>query len=258
MHYARLPPPHAHGSLALLFILSALWMGALWMMIVRMMGVPEDSWVAANGINRMDDLGQLQWAFFKALYTMIGGEEMLPSGVSSNCAFFRDANSTEASTWCTVESWFSLLCLLLGSTLYAFFISSMSSIVLRLDMAGRNFNLKIDACNQYMRAKQLPLPLRDDIRSYYRETYKDGKVFDEDEIMQDMSKELRENIMKENCRDILKRVPLLDYERECLYWGCRSRDRSRGHAVWWLGDNGPSPHCRTDTTGLKTHVETIQ
>ena len=134
-------------NLALLFLVLALWMGSFLMLITKLDNTPAESWLVQAGISEMSAGEQLKWTTLKALYMMVGGEEMLPSGASSNC----DARTP----WCSVESWITLVCLFLGAIIYAFFISTMSSIVLRMDMAGRMYDDKIAAMNQYMRVKQL-------------------------------------------------------------------------------------------------------
>ena len=46
------------------------------------------------------------------------------------------------------------------------------------------------------------------MRDYIAYRYKEGKMFDEEEIMRDLSTELRQRILRHNSRDIFVRVPL--------------------------------------------------
>ena len=82
--------------------------------LAQVWDMPSESWVVFNGINKMDIAHQYLFALTKALYMMIGGEDMLPSGFSSNmqCADLR-------SDYCRMETWATLGCLYVGNLFYA-------------------------------------------------------------------------------------------------------------------------------------------
>ena len=60
-----------------------------------------------------------------------------------------------------------------------------------------------------MRQKKLPPELRDDVRDYYQLRFADGKMFDEEVIMSDLSPLRRQRILKHNAGDLYIKVPLL-------------------------------------------------
>ena len=102
---------------------------------------PLESWVVTAGLGpdlqgNTDDIQLYAWSIFKTLYTMIGGEDMVPSGYGLGCHDIR------TSTWCIVESWIALFSLLIGVVFIAVLISTTSSILDNLDIAGRVYRAK--------------------------------------------------------------------------------------------------------------------
>jgi len=151
------------------------------------------------------------WALFKALYNMIGGEEIMTSGFENSCPEIR------GDSWCTLESWLTLLCLYAGKIFYGVVISEFSVIVLSMDRAGRMYSEKVEEVNEYMRSKQLTPMLREQVREYYTIAFQDRKLFDEASIMKELSPALRMRILEENRKDLFNRVPFLrsdDKERK--------------------------------------------
>ena len=67
------------------------------------------------------------------------------------------------SQWCAIEHWTLLFSLIVGSVLYAVLISDISSIVLTMGMGQRMLRQKVKQVNEYMRAKRLPVTLRDKV-----------------------------------------------------------------------------------------------
>jgi len=74
--------------------------------------------------------------------------------------------ATSAS--CVTESWIQLIELYMGNLYYAALISTISSIVLSMDMAGRMYEEKLQQINEYMRNKKLPPEMRDNVRDFYQ------------------------------------------------------------------------------------------
>ena len=165
----------------------------------RLSNFPAESWVVRHHLDRSDGATQYNWSLFKALYTIIGGEEMLPSGIHIGC----ESLQTE---WCAIESNLTLASLYMGSFVYAVIIAELASIVSKLDQATALFQDKYSEINEYMRAKRLNPALRDQIRDYYSLQFKDRQIFDEEGIMKEMSPLLRQKILSWNDREIFKKV----------------------------------------------------
>lgn len=105
-----------------------------------------------------------------------------------------------------LEVWSCLISMLLGATLYAIFVASLTSLVAELDASARDFHAKMDMVNQasaltsspsrgppphspsplhhplvnqYVRHAQLPRELRSKLRAFYSLLYPAKRSFDE-------------------------------------------------------------------------------
>lgn len=135
-------------------------------------------------------------SMFKALYLFIGGEEMFPTGINLSCQTL--------DGYCVVESWLQLTCLYIGQIFMAALIGNFklrllqfcsnaplqlleqpcantprcpntlecagtfAAVLESIDLAGKVFNDKVEALNEYMRAMKLPPELKYAIRDYYQ------------------------------------------------------------------------------------------
>ena len=189
------------SRLFLAYLMFAHWIACIFFMVCRLYDFPSNSW--AYKILHLSEGEQYSWALFKALYNMIGGEEIMTSGFEASCPEIR------GDSWCTLESWLTLLCLYAGNIFYALVISEFSVIVLSMDRAGRMYSEKVEEVNEYMRSKQLSPMLREQVREYYTIAFQDRKLFDEASIMKELSPALRMRILEENRKDLFNRVPFL-------------------------------------------------
>ena len=114
----------------------------------------------------------------QALGTMISMETQTP--VSTSCF-------EGSSSWCTIENWTNLISLYMGSVMYALLISNLSSIVLTVEMGQHLLSEKVKQVNEYMRSKRLPVALRDKVRDFFRLRFAEGKMFNETEILKEVS-----------------------------------------------------------------------
>mmetsp|Transcript_11168 Transcript_11168/g.29378 ORF Transcript_11168/g.29378 Transcript_11168/m.29378 type:complete len:1050 (-) Transcript_11168:535-3684(-) len=101
----------------------------------------------------------------------------------------------------------TMLSMLLGASFYALFIGNISSLLMALDASGALYQHKIGFTEEYMRDKNLPLPLRSRIRRYYRHRWKSRKAFEEKQILSDLSFSLRRDVQLFLCRDLIATVP---------------------------------------------------
>lgn len=111
--------------------------------------------------------------------------------------------------WCIAESWIELFGYYVGAIFYSLLISNISSILLSMNIAGRVYQEKIQQVNEYMRSKKLPPDLRDKVREFYHLQFAEGKMFDEDVIMKELTPTIRKEILEFNARELLIKVPLL-------------------------------------------------
>ena len=89
-----------------------------------------------------------------------------------------------------------LLCLWIGAIFYAMLVSSMTSIIASMNIARRRYEEKLTQVKEYMSFKKLPGTLRDRVRQYFELKFNDGKVFDEEVILADLTPNLRQEILR--------------------------------------------------------------
>eukprot|EP00957_Ditylum_brightwellii_P018889 1420659-Ditylum_brightwellii.AAC.1 len=158
------------------------WIGCFNFMLVRLNDFPSDSWVVYAGLEDKDAFTQWSWSFFKALAQMI-------------MIGFETPPFTNAS--CDTAMFYSLL------------ISSISSILQRANLARRQFEEKLMQIDDYMRNKKLPSVMREKVKDYFHLQHSNGKMYNENEILDMVTPILRREIKHFNSRDISLKVPLL-------------------------------------------------
>ena len=203
-HHLKFEMPIAVMKVSKLIVLLGFlghWLGCVFFFIPKQFDFPYNSWVVQNQITDLSTGQQYMWSLIKALYMMIGGEEMLPSGNSIGCE--------DISEYCAIESWMTLVSLYLGAIFSALLISEVGLIVTSLDRSRQLFYDRLNAVNEYMRANKLSPELREHVREYFSLRYSDQKMFNEEAILRDMSPNLHIRIREETSHNIIERVPLL-------------------------------------------------
>ena len=118
--------------------------------------------------------------------------------------------TTTPGEWCTIEHWISLICLYIGSVYYALVISNLSFIVGNMNRGKATLRDRIWTVNEYMRSKKTPASLRDKVRGFYKIQYGEGKMYNEYDILSQLSPNLLSEIMTYNQRHLFDLVPLID------------------------------------------------
>ncbi|XP_059837134.1 potassium/sodium hyperpolarization-activated cyclic nucleotide-gated channel 3-like [Hypanus sabinus] len=165
------------------------WDGCLQFLVPMLQDFPEDCWVS---INRMvnDSWGkQYSHALFKAMSHMlcIGYGQQAPQGMT--------------------DVWLTMLSMIVGATCYAMFIGHATALIQSLDSSRRQYQEKYKQVEQYMSFHKLPADMRQRIHEYYEHRYQ-GKMFDEENILGELSVPLREEIVNFNCRNLVATMPL--------------------------------------------------
>mmetsp|Transcript_67192 Transcript_67192/g.135402 ORF Transcript_67192/g.135402 Transcript_67192/m.135402 type:complete len:894 (+) Transcript_67192:59-2740(+) len=189
----------AMGRLFLSLLVLAHWIGCINFMICREYGFPEDSWVTHADLVNATTATQYYWCFFKALIAMIGLGFESPPLVNTVC--------TERTPWCTVEHGVTLVCLYIGSIFYALLISSVSFVMANLDKGGSNLAEKLWGLSEYLQNKKVPVSLKDQVRSFFRLQYSEGKMYEHD-ILAVLPRNLQREIFFFNERKLFDQVPL--------------------------------------------------
>ncbi|XP_068778412.1 potassium/sodium hyperpolarization-activated cyclic nucleotide-gated channel 3 [Struthio camelus] len=165
------------------------WDGCLQFLVPMLQDFPEDCWVS---INRMvnDSWGkQYSHALFKAMSHMlcIGYGQQAPEGMT--------------------DVWLTMLSMIVGATCYAMFIGHATALIQSLDSSRRQYQEKYKQVEQYMSFHKLPGDTRQRIHEYYEHRYQ-GKMFDEENILGELSEPLKEEIINFNCRNLVANMPL--------------------------------------------------
>ena len=193
-------------KLTVALLLVCHWIGSFNFMFCRMSDFPEDSWVVHADLQTADVMTQWTWSFFKAL------AQMLLIGFQSPP--FTNVSCDVRSDWCETENWITLMCLYLGAVFYSLLISSIGSIMNSANMSSRNFDETIGKLDDYMRSQRLPAPLREKVKDYFHLQHTDGKLFDEEGILDNITPILKREIVCYKNREILLKVPLLQVTDE--------------------------------------------
>ncbi|XP_072409161.1 potassium/sodium hyperpolarization-activated cyclic nucleotide-gated channel 3-like [Chiloscyllium punctatum] len=165
------------------------WDGCLQFLVPMLQEFPADCWVSLN--NMVDETWSKQYtyALFKAMSHMlcIGYGKQAPIGMS--------------------DVWLTMLSMIVGATCYAMFIGHATALIQSLDSSRRQYQEKYKQVEQYMSFHKLPADMRQRIHDYYEHRFQ-GKMFDEENILGELSDPLREEIINFNCRKLVASMPL--------------------------------------------------
>jgi len=178
-------------KLILMMLMVAHWNGCLGFLIPMLQDFPKDCWVSLNGLQNADWTEQYGWALFKALSHMlcIGYGRFIPTLLS--------------------EATITIFSMVTGATFYALFIAHSMAYIQQRDSARRLYQEKFQQIEEYMRYRDLPNKTRERITDYYEHKYSQKRLFNEYEILNEISKPLRDEIVNHNCRDLIECVPFL-------------------------------------------------
>nr|XP_021505431.1 potassium/sodium hyperpolarization-activated cyclic nucleotide-gated channel 4 [Meriones unguiculatus] len=165
------------------------WDGCLQFLVPMLQDFPHDCWVSMNGMVNNSWGKQYSYALFKAMSHMlcIGYGRQAPLGMS--------------------DVWLTMLSMIVGATCYAMFIGHATALIQSLDSSRRQYQEKYKQVEQYMSFHKLPPDTRQRIHDYYEHRYQ-GKMFDEESILGELSEPLREEIINFNCRKLVASMPL--------------------------------------------------
>ncbi|XP_033020033.1 potassium/sodium hyperpolarization-activated cyclic nucleotide-gated channel 1 [Lacerta agilis] len=165
------------------------WDGCLQFLVPLLQDFPHDCWVSLNGMVNDSWGKQYSYALFKAMSHMlcIGYGARAPVSMS--------------------DLWITMLSMIVGATCYAMFVGHATALIQSLDSSRRQYQEKYKQVEQYMSFHKLPADMRQKIHDYYEHRYQ-GKIFDEDSILNELNDPLREEIVNFNCRKLVATMPL--------------------------------------------------
>ncbi|XP_076322830.1 potassium/sodium hyperpolarization-activated cyclic nucleotide-gated channel 2-like isoform X2 [Tachypleus tridentatus] len=175
-------------NLICMMLLIGHWSGCLQFLVPMLQGYPASSWVSINELQDVVWFEQYSWALFKAM------SHMLCIGYGR----FPPQNLT--------DMWLTLLSMISGATCYALFLGHTTNLIQSLDSSRRQYREKVKQVEEYMAYRKLPRDLRQRITDYFEHRYQ-GKYYDEDAILGELSERLREDVINYNCRELVASVP---------------------------------------------------
>ncbi|XP_034387617.1 potassium/sodium hyperpolarization-activated cyclic nucleotide-gated channel 1 [Cyclopterus lumpus] len=165
------------------------WDGCLQFLVPMLQDFPSDCWVSLNKMVNDSWTELYSFALFKAMSHMlcIGYGRQAPESMS--------------------DIWLTMLSMIVGATCYAMFIGHATALIQSLDSSRRQYQEKYKQVEQYMSFHKLPADFRQKIHDYYEHRYQ-GKMFDEESILEELNEPLREEIVNFNCRKLVATMPL--------------------------------------------------
>lgn len=97
------------------------------------------------------------------------------------------------------DMWLTMLSMISGATCYALFLGHATNLIQSLDSSRRQYREKVKQVEEYMAYRKLPRDMRQRITEYFEHRYQ-GKFFDEELILGELSEKLREDVINYNCR----------------------------------------------------------
>ncbi|GFG33246.1 hypothetical protein Cfor_05546, partial [Coptotermes formosanus] len=175
-------------NLICMMLLIGHWSGCLQFLVPMLQGFPSNSWVAINELQEAFWLEQYSWALFKAMSHMlcIGYGRFPPQSLT--------------------DMWLTMLSMISGATCYALFLGHATNLIQSLDSSRRQYREKVKQVEEYMAYRKLPREMRQRITEYFEHRYQ-GKFFDEEAILGELSEKLREDVINYNCRSLVASVP---------------------------------------------------
>ncbi|KAJ8983050.1 hypothetical protein NQ317_013255 [Molorchus minor] len=174
-------------NLICMMLLIGHWSGCLQFLVPMLQGFPANSWVAIN---------ELQVGSLLVGAIFVGA---LQSHVTHALHRVR-----QVSPQSLTDMWLTMLSMISGATCYALFLGHATNLIQSLDSSRRQYREK--QVEEYMAYRKLPREMRHRITEYFEHRYQ-GKFFDEEVILGELSEKLREDVINYNCRSLVASVP---------------------------------------------------
>jgi len=180
------------GKFFTIIILLVHWIACIWFLIPFIENLPAKSWVILSGILDAPVASQ----YIRSLYwtivttTTVGYGDIIPHT--------------------DLEHVLTMIVIVMGASIYAFMIGNIASIISKLDYAKVQYWNKIESINKYLRYKNVPAKLNEQVRNYYDYIWAKHRGLQENSFLDDLPRPMKLEIMSELTGDLTKTVPLFN------------------------------------------------
>ncbi|XP_041109825.1 potassium/sodium hyperpolarization-activated cyclic nucleotide-gated channel 2-like [Polyodon spathula] len=91
--------------------------------------------------------------------------------------------------------------------MYALLLASLTSVFTNSEASKQAYDVKCNSCKEYMRCHRLPSDIRHRVMDYLESSYQ-GKWFEEDAILMELSESLKQDVIIYNCQRLVSNMPL--------------------------------------------------
>eukprot|EP00741_Cyanophora_paradoxa_P007400 tig00001127_g7159.t1 len=177
--------------------LIAHWFSCLQFLVASWDGhFPSESWVVAQGLQDAPVGDQYLNCLYWVLTTLatIGYGDITPG-----------SNREKAVT---------LVMFLVGATVFAFLISTVTGLAASLDRAAAIYRERLDAVTGFLRYHQVPFHISHRIKTYYEHFLRGSLAFDEGRLFGDLSESLRTELAIFRHKDLITKSELFQKVQE--------------------------------------------
>lgn len=179
------------GAIRLLLValMMSHWGACLIVFVPAVQDFPSDSWVYLQGLQNGTWYEQHFNAWLKTLSFMCGVGYGLITPINMT------------------DIWLSILLMLLLASTYIMLVGYFSAIVMSYDVAGKTYQSFMQEVDEFMVYRKFPMQLRSKIYDYFDYRYR-GKMYEEDEVIDELSAPLRQEVVHHIRRDLILNVPI--------------------------------------------------
>ncbi|QDZ20707.1 voltage-gated ion channel protein [Chloropicon primus] len=185
------------------------WIACFWFMIGHLQGIEGNvTWVSEMQLAGADQPGTLFYQPLRTKYIIsLYHSIMIMSTIGSSIEPVTDT-----------ERVYSLLTMLAGSSLYAYGITNMCTLIFNLNRSETLYKQKMDMINDFL-SMRLPQEkvLRRKVRLFYEHLHSKKRFFDEQDIIHDLSRDLQvEVVLALNSKMIRRNAFFKNLSENCV------------------------------------------
>jgi hypothetical protein len=178
------------AKLLLAVVLVLHFVACVWFVVPFVGDFPPNSWVVMEDVADAEPPTQyirsVYWAVVTA--TTVGYGDITPHR--------------------NVEYVLSMLVILIGASMWAFIIGNIASLLSSLDSAKTTYWNRVDLVTQFLRSRRVPPEVNEHVRGYYEYTWSRYRGADERNLLADLPRPLRLEVLTHLAHEVLERVPL--------------------------------------------------